>query len=952
MDSRADALAAMDARLDQLDASRSATELELLEAQKAQRQLQKQIADVGASIITAQERAEMLESRVKELSERIVALSSRCESLEAKAESLMGQLESHRSELARSEGTIAELLARQEQVTQQYDQVRQMLNLLQANLEDEKAGTIDLLRRTAQLHNEISTYSARQKDLTGQRQRLADRAKQIDRALEQLLTDRAAENEKLRDVEGVLNESHRRLERAKLQQRQFAEQAERLGARLAELREQRSALLSRMTALEEMQQRFEGLGEGVKAVLKAVRAGQLEGIRGILGDFIKADVERAAVVEAALSGAEQFLLADSRNDVLACAGRLAELIGDEGCVEIACLDQLAPYGSDLQTGSIPHAVARAIDCVSYPPELAPLMWRLLGKTVVVLSLSEAVAAAQRAPVGTRFVTLEGDVLEADGRIRIGAARGSAGVISRRSELEQLKQRQTELDGQIERVGEELELCRTRAAHAEEVVQRLRTAIYEANTELVAGKSRLEQIDEKIAALKDEQPVIAADLEHIAAAIEKAVHDELQAKQRAEELQRRNEQRNKAIDELTARIASQEKQRDELARQLTQLKVELASFDQKKQSLLGVIATLQEQLAELQQELQAGRDQIKVDQQRRREARQQIDEARREVDRLYGQQESLNQSAEDMAESRNSLEQRLEQIRIEVAAKRKERDEAAAQLNESKVEIGETDVRIENLITRASEDLGTDLPSLYEGYEHDTDRDWDAVAAEIEDLRGKIERLGNVNLDAIEEQDELESRREFLAGQLSDVKASRDKLNELIRRINAESRNRFAETFAALRTNFQELFRKLFGGGKADIFLVDPDDVLESPIEIIARPPGKELRSLSLLSGGEKTMTAIALLFSIFKTRPSPFCLLDEVDAALDETNNERFGRLIQQFAESSQFIVISHAKRTMSLANVLYGVTMQEPGVSKRISVRFEQIADKQVDEALAPLGV
>ena len=186
--------------------------------------------------------------------------------------------------------------------------------------------------------------------------------------------------------------------------------------------------------------------------------------------------------------------------------------------------------------------------------------------------------------------------------------------------------------------------------------------------------------------------------------------------------------------------------------------------------------------------------------------------------------------------------------------------------------------------------------------------------------------------------------------MGDVKASHNQLNELIRKINRESRQMFVETFEKIRGNFRELFRKLFGGGRADIFHVDEEDVLESGIEIVAQPPGKELRSLLLLSGGEKTMTALALLFSIFKSRPSPFCVLDDVDAALDEANNERFNCLVREFVSQSQIVIISHAKRTMSMANVLYGVTMQEPGVSKRISVRFEDVG-KKLDEQLTPVA-
>jgi len=238
----------------------------------------------------------------------------------------------------------------------------------------------------------------------------------------------------------------------------------------------------------------------------------------------------------------------------------------------------------------------------------------------------------------------------------------------------------------------------------------------------------------------------------------------------------------------------------------------------------------------------------------------------------------------------------------------------------------------------------ELSALYENYEHDEQRDWSAVEAEIAELRGKIERLGNVNLDAIGEQEELEKRHEFLQGQLADVADSQRQLEDLIRRINKDSREMFLTSFQAIRENFQQLFRKLFGGGKADVILLDEEDVLESGIEIVARPPGKELRNLSLLSGGEKTMTALSLLFSMFRAKPSPFCLLDEVDAALDEANTERFGNLLREFVSDSQFVVITHAKRTMSMANVLYGVTMQEPGVSKRISVRFEEV-DQHLEE-------
>ena len=212
------------------------------------------------------------------------------------------------------------------------------------------------------------------------------------------------------------------------------------------------------------------------------------------------------------------------------------------------------------------------------------------------------------------------------------------------------------------------------------------------------------------------------------------------------------------------------------------------------------------------------------------------------------------------------------------------------------------------------------------------------------MRRKLSRLGSVNLDAIQELNDLEIRSGTLRMQYDDLAAARGSLQEIIARINTDSERLFLETFTVVRTHFQELFRKLFGGGMADVILEDPADVLESGIEIVARPPGKELRSISLMSGGEKTMTAVALLLAIFQSKPSPFCILDEVDAALDEANVGRFTGVLREFLDRSQFILITHSKRTMACADVLYGVTMQESGVSRRIAVRFEDWPDEELD--------
>jgi len=225
-------------------------------------------------------------------------------------------------------------------------------------------------------------------------------------------------------------------------------------------------------------------------------------------------------------------------------------------------------------------------------------------------------------------------------------------------------------------------------------------------------------------------------------------------------------------------------------------------------------------------------------------------------------------------------------------------------------------------------------------------DWDAVAEQVGALQKRIEEMGPVNLVAIEEYEETEQRHQFLTKQHDDLVSAKAQLLEVINRINTQTRQMFIETFEKIRENFRSMFVEVFGGGKADLILSDENDVLESGIDIVARPPGKQLQSISLLSGGEQTMTAVSLLFSIYQVKPSPFCVLDELDAPLDESNVVRFVKILQRFLAHSQFIIITHNKRTIAMADVLYGVTMEEHGVSKIVSVKFHQ-----ADDAPAAVG-
>ena len=933
-DTLKDQLAAAIAQGERLERTRHGTEVEAADLEGVGRRLQEQLAGVTGGAATGRERIEMLTSRAAELGEQIIAASRRCEELEAKGQTVSHEIVQIQKQLTETDISRRRLNDRRRTVDDEAESVGAEIRRLQTTLEDAKDIAVELMRQAAHLHSDIQTGDVRCENLTHQHQRLADRAEQIARAVEQLTEHRKADLDKLSDVTARIEADQAELADTRRQADGANDHLRKLQAHQSETRERRTGLRSRMDALDEMLTELEGVGAGTKEVLAAARRGELSGIAGMLGDFIETDIDHALVVEAALAGADQYLLADCWADVQ--ADRLTEMLADKGAIELLRMDHLGALQDDFDVSACPAVRARVIDWVRFDRWLSPVMWRLLGKTLIVETLADAAEVSKHASAGCRFVTLAGEVWEPDGRVRLGSAHGSTGVITRRSELADLRRQLMQLDSRLARLAEDCRAADVRCGELNENIGRLETRLQQANAERIEIEGGLARIAEQTNQHRCEQPVVAAELRSLQEEIDALVACRRQAEAQGEQLQRDQADRERQVEQLNGQLAEAQRRQGQLADELTELKVSLVQVEEKAQAMSNAHASLAERREHMQQDLTAQRGEIQTARRRRDEAQQTIERTRQEVASLEEKRVRLEQDAADHESSRMSLVQRLQEIRRQIEQQRANQDAVKEQTGGVRMETGELDVRRENLISRAADEMGMDLLELYPGYEHDEHRDWNAVEADIHDLRGKIERLGNVNLDAIDEQQELQERQEFLSGQLADVAGSQKKLTDLIDRLNADSRERFIETFRAVRENFQEIFRKLFGGGRADLMLADEENVLESRIDIVARPPGKELRSLTLLSGGEKAKTALALIFSFFKSRPSPFCLLDEVDAPLDEANTEQFARMLRDFTAQTQFIVISHAKRTMSMVDVLYGVTMQEPGVSKPIAVRFE----------------
>ncbi|MGV3772447.1 MAG: chromosome segregation protein SMC, partial [Verrucomicrobiales bacterium] len=421
-----------------------------------------------------------------------------------------------------------------------------------------------------------------------------------------------------------------------------------------------------------------------------------------------------------------------------------------------------------------------------------------------------------------------------------------------------------------------------------------------------------------------------------------------------------------VAEGNAAIEGLRHQRDAANATLTETKVLLATAEQQTNGLRQQRQSLDNRVRELEQLVQNRKNEVGSFVHRRIQFEAEISDSQQRIEELTHQRNQVNEQAAHLAEQKREQEKGVLAREENLREQRRRMSELQGRKGTLEVELTQKNMACQNLRQRVQEKYQVSLDEIRsecititiadEGparietltpeqmAQGGVATDWKAVAEQVAALQKRVEDIGPVNLVAIEEYEETEQRYQFLTAQHDDLVQAKEQLLEVINKINTQTKEMFTETFIKIRDNFRATFTEIFGGGKADLILVNEGDVLESGIDIVARPPGKQLQSITLLSGGEQTMTAVALLFSIYQVKPSPFCVLDELDAPLDESNIARFIKILQRFLTTSQFIIITHNKRTIGMADVLYGVTMEEHGVSKIVSVKFHKANEGNPD--------
>ncbi len=906
------------------------------------------LVSVQSKIEQRLQQIDFLRHRIEELTERRTQQRANIERFHEQTQDFEADLSRYSGEQTRTEALHKDKSVHMEEMQEVMQQIDGDLAMFTADLDDEKSGIIDIVRRTAQLHNEVQSMSNYRDNLAHQKDRLATRADAAHTELEGVLTERAQHLARQDDIGKVLEELEGNLSVKR-------EQIESLETNLAEMRqalsqhkEKRSGLSSELSVLTEMERRNEGVAKAVRRLLK--EQGESDSprvyIEGLLADKFRTDMAFAKAAEAALDGLAEAVVVNDMPALLSDQGLSDALSGRIRFVDMQDAGAVDTVTDDLVSQA--GVIGRLTDYVQCEPQYKSLVNRMLGHTVVVESLDVAHTLISQVSGVCQCVTQDGQCLQSDGVVQIGPLGKASGLISRKSRIAELQADLDGLNAGIADLEARVHQDDQGRQHLSKLCQDLRTAIYEANTEKTQVQSKLGMYEQNINRLKNEQPLIAGEIDQLQSQIQGSVQKEYESKQKLEELEVVNNERSARITDLESQIEVLRERRQIQMSELTEVKVELGQITEQNKAAQQIIASIHNQVDSALRATKQAEEEIETSSQQVEQAEQDILSSETLISEMYVQKEAAQGATRQLKEDIVELRDQSAQAETSIRSQREEKTQVEQGINDLRVTLGQLEVKQQDLVERVKDELQIDLEEAHETYTKQ-DMDWDSVREEINDLRGKIERLGNVNVDAIEEQETLEERHEFLSKQVEDLNTSKVQLQQLISKLNKTSREKFAKAFEEIRGNFQLIFRKLFGGGKADIVLEEADDILDAGIEVIARPPGKETRSISLLSGGEKSMTALALQFAVFRTKPSPFCFLDEVDAALDEANNERFNLLIKEFNQDTQFIVITHAKRTMSIADVLFGVTMQTQGVSKKISVRFDDYdvaADDDEEEA------
>ncbi len=822
----------------------------------------------------------------------------------------------------------------------EFEKINSVFEVNNASLEGLKDEIIEKTSEISDLRSKVANYNILLENFERER-------RNVDEELERhsLEHNRIEENNKI--IEAALAKLTAEFDEIKADAESAEKEVKTCQEKNDELNEKRNLTLaelsrknSRKSVLEDMENDYEGYNRSVKEIMTAHSGGVLKNakIYGPVSKLISTDKKYVTAIEVALISVNQNIVTETEQDAKAAINFLKA--GKLGRATFMPISTSKPRNIDLQgADKMKGFIALAQDIVDYDKKYEDVVGSVLGGTVVVDNIDNAIAMAAKCGHKFKIVTIEGEVMQPGGAISGGTLGKNSGFLSRAADIETLTIEINELKKQLDNIEKEKA---------------------ETTKNLQASVIRAENARILISAKNEEYIRAKSDSDHSRTYLEAAEERKNQLVQEAKTIEDRTA-------EINADIELCNKTADELETSVLKLRCETDSKQLESEEISAKVKEIQDSLINLRIDESANQKDIDLQIERLEAVKTEKASILADNDIKQAEIVALNQKIDsindEIAANRKKLDElgvhtvELEEELAKLGDTRKETDQKTKDLQEDVKEIrekmyslGQQKTKIEGSKAKCESDLDGLFEYLWEEYEltfsdaqkmkTDEEINLKEATAKISELKSKIKALGNINIDAIEEYKMVKERFDFLTEQTVDLEKAKGELEKIIDEMMIIMKKQFSEQFEIISKNFNSVFRELFGGGQAYLELADPDDIMETGVDIIAQPPGKKLQSLTLLSGGERAFTAIALLFAILKVRPTPFCILDEIEAALDDINVYRYADYLKKYSQKSQFIVVTHRRGTMEAANILYGVTMQEKGISKLLSLNIDEVAE------------
>lgn len=760
----------------------------------------------------------------------------------------------------------------------------------------------------------------------------------IEKELKAEEAHKAESNENLKFLNERIDENNNSMSGYQLKMKNKTEKANSLKDKLEKINRNLAEKQSKARMLSDLEKNMEGYSGAVKAVMRQSEAKALGGIHGPLSQLIQVENEYSTAVEVALGAAMQNIVTSTEADAKRAIYYLKNNhIGRATFLPISNIRgrQLDEKGLDDNLGFIDIA-SNLVSCDSKYKEIIS---NLLSRVVVVDDIDCAIGIAKRYNNRFKIVTLDGQVMNPGGSMSGGSAAKGSGILSRANMIEELNAEAKALSKEAEEISAQFKSALEEANHAAAKLQAAEAELQTAKEDVIRAEGEDKLISDKIASLKNQISLLVSEKENAQGRIELFEKEYSEGEKEINSIQAEIDEAENQLSSVSDDADDVASKREALRLKTEELKLQIVSIDRDAEAARQAVEELKQRKTTQSSRVKSIENEIAEIEIKNKNLIADINEIKAEANEFRKKAGNSNADVSNQIEKRNELEKRSNELRLLERSKSQERADISSEL----VRLDERKIAMR----KEYDELNDMLFEQYELTRREAENlnividDMSAAKRHLNEIKLAIKKLGSINVGAIEEYKEVSERYEFLKDQIDDIEKSKHELGKIIDDLTVSMSEKFLTQFNKINNQFKICFADFFGGGNGEIVLEQPDNCLESPIEIKIQPPGKSVQNINLFSGGEKSLAAMALLFSVLKVTPSPFCIYDEVEAALDDVNVERFAKYMRKMTSDTQFISITHRRGTMEEADVLYGVTMQEKGVSKLLELQSAELAEK-----------